>query len=630
MRQAQRMQTALKPRAAVYNLCMKRLAAAVLFAAIVSLFTSLTSAQARAVLDWRTPAEFTDYRSTPRYEETMAYVRRIVEAAPKQVRVEIFGKTPQGRDLVAAILSRDGEFDPARLHAQNRPIVLIQNAIHAGEMDGKDSCLALMRDIVITHAKAALLDRAVLVIIPIYNADGHERFGPYNRINQNGPEQMGWRTTSTNLNLNRDYMKADAPETRAFLKLWNKWLPDFFVDDHVTDGADFQYDVTLSIEYGPEVFPEQASWIKSTLLPGVIQTVNATGKHLAAPYIELADGTDPTKGIELFQNTPRYATGYTVLQNRPGMLVEMHMLKDYRTRVTGNYEALRAMIEIVNRDADKLLKMNRDADAAMIRSGKSAQAQQTFPLRLDASGATEPFPFKTYKYTRQPSEVSGSTWIQYTSEPMEITIPRQNELKPTLSISTTRAYIIPAEWTTVIDVVQAHGLKTLRTTRAWQREVDVYRCVTPQWQQRSFEGHHLLSWPKLGDQNRGCKLSREKTTFPAGSVVVPLDQRAAKVAIHLLEPEGPDSLMQWGFFDTIFEQKEYGEPRVLEKLAREMMAGDPKLKAEFEQKVASDKDFAANSYARLQWFFYRSPWNDTEQNRYPVARLTTLEGVPVQ
>jgi hypothetical protein len=395
------------------------------------------------------------------------------------------------------------------------------------------------------------------------------------------------------------------------------------------------------------VDPAQAAWIKDTLLPGVIRSVDATGSHLATDYIELIDPSDPSKGIALFQNTPRFSTGYTVLQNRPGMLVEMHMLKDYKTRVTGNYEALRAMLEIVNRDADKLVKLNRVADFVVVEKGKECASLSTeksppsfraegnsqacsVPLRLDVSGATEPFVFKTYKYTRQPSDVSGGTWIQYTNQPMDITVPRQNELKVTLAVAPPRAYIIPAEWTNIIDVVQAHGLRMLRTSKPWSSEVDVYRCTTPQWQQRSFEGHHLLSWPKLNDQNRGCKLSREKMSFAAGSVVVPLDQRAAKVAIHLLEPEAEDSLMQWGFFDTIFEQKEYGEPRVLEKLARDMMAHDPKLKAEFEQRLATDKDFAVNPYARLQWFFYRSPWNDVEQNRYPVVRLSTLEGVPVQ
>jgi hypothetical protein len=213
---------------------------------------------------------------------------------------------------------------------------------------------------------------------------------------------------------------------------------------------------------------------------------------------------------------------------------------------------------------------------------------------------------------------------------MEITVPRQNELKTTFQVAPPRAYIIPSQWKDVIEIVEAHGVRTQRTVKDWVGEVDVYRCNTPQWQQRSFEGHHLVSWAKASVEQPACRTLREKMMFPAGSVVVPLDQRAAQVAIHLLEPEAEDSLMQWGFFDTIFEQKEYGDPRVLEKLAREMMARDPKLKAQFEQRVAIDKDFAANAYARLQWFYFRSPWNDPELGRYPVGRVATLEGVPVQ
>src|SRR6266581_7896061 len=213
---------------------------------------------------WTTPAEASCYRTTPRYDETMAYVRRVAAAAPRQVKVQTFGNTGEGRDLVAVIASKAGVFDPTVLHAHNLPIVLIQNSIHAGEMDGKDSCLALLRDMVITKTRARLLDRAVVVVIPIYNADGHERFGPYNRISQNGPQEMGWRTQAVNLNLNRDYLKADAPETRAFLHLWNQWLPDFFVDDHVTDGADFQYDTTYALDTGPNVFPATAEWQRNT------------------------------------------------------------------------------------------------------------------------------------------------------------------------------------------------------------------------------------------------------------------------------------------------------------------------------------------------------------------------------
>jgi Zinc carboxypeptidase len=586
---------------------------------------------APANADWRTPAEISDYRTTPRYDETMAYVRRVAAAAPRQVKVSSFGKTGEGRDLIAVIVSRDGVFEPAALHRANRPIVLLQNAIHAGEMDGKDSCLTLLRDMVITKSQAKLLERAVVVIIPIYNADGHERFGPYNRINQNGPEEMGWRTQASNLNLNRDYMKAEAPETRAFLKLFQTWLPDFFVDDHVTDGADYQYDTTYAIDSGPDVDPVLARWIREQLKPYVEKAVSASG-HVIGEYVGVGEA-NPGRGLVVGQDAPRFSTGYMVLQNRPGLLVEMHMLKDYKTRVTGNYELLRALLELINRDADALVGMNREADAATIRAGQQYDAAAQFPLRLKATEASVPFHFLGYKRVVELSEVSGALWTRFTHQPEDIDIPMHNELQATLSITPPRAYIVPAQWTSVIDVLHAHGLKIERTAAPWSAEVETYRC-TAKWREQPYEGRHVLAGgsefaPGSGTSPLACENVREKMTFPAGSAVIPMDQRAAKVAIHWLEPQSPDSAVAWGFFDAIFEQKEYGEGYVLEQLAREMMAKDPKLKEEFEQKVATDKEFAGNARARLNFFFRRSPWWDARLGLYPVGRLSSLEGLPL-
>src|SRR2546425_4501749 len=287
-------------------------------ACVVALLSAApTQAQPRRAApsrDWRTPAETGDYRTTPRYAETMDYVRRLVAAAPRQLGLETFGRSGEGRDIVVAVLSKDGVFDPAVLHRAGRPIVLVQNAIHAGEMDGKDASLALLRDIVVTKERTALLDRAVLVVIPIYNVDGHERVSAYNRINQNGPEKTGWRTQARNLNLNRDYMKADAPETRAFLKLWNRWLPDLFVDTHVTDGADFQYDTTYGIDTGPDVVPALAEWKRAVLAPWLENTVGGAG-HVISPYINPQDDTGPAQGITIGQDIPRFSTGDLNLPN---------------------------------------------------------------------------------------------------------------------------------------------------------------------------------------------------------------------------------------------------------------------------------------------------------------------------
>jgi hypothetical protein len=563
---------------------------------------------------WSTPAETSCYRTTPRYAETMAYVQRIAAAAPKQVKLESFGTTGQGRALVSAIVSADGVFDPAAIHKANRPVIYIQNAIHAGEMDGKDASLALLRDLVVTKSQAALLGRAVLVVNIIYNADGHEYVSPYNRINQNGPEEMGWRTNARQLNLNRDYMKADAPETRAFLKYWNRWQPDFFVDDHVTDGADYQYDVTYFFDSVGTYAPIH-EWATNVFSPEFEKLVNASG-HVAGEYIDFA-GLTPDTGIPAQWSGPRFATGYVRIRNRPSLLIEMHMLKDYRTRVTGNYEALRAILKLVNRDADKILKMNREADANNIAMGRAHAAER--PLRMEPTGKSVPMEFKGYRWTTVKSDVSGGTWVQYSHDPITVTIPRQTELKTTVSAKIPAAYIIPAEWTPVIDVLKLHGVTMHVLKKVWTGEAEMYRCEPPKWHESPFEGRHEIEWP--GGVEKACKAEKQKTTFAAGSIVVPMDQRDAGVVFGWLEPQAQDSAMQWGFFDSIFEQKEYGEGYVLERLAREMASKDPQLQKEFEQKIGTDVEFSRSARARLNWWYQHSPWWDQRVGAYPIGKV---------
>ena len=240
--------------------------------------------------DWATPAEKSNFRKTPNYNETMAYLKRL-EAASPWIRVTSFGRSASGHELPLVIASKEQAFSPGAAAATGKAIVLIQNAIHAGEMDGKDSSLMLLREMAITKARAALLDHVILLVLPVYNVEGYERFGPYMRINQNGPEETGWRVNARNLNLNRDYMKADAPETRAFLKLFNDWLPDFFVDCHVTDGADYQYDVTYLLEDGPGVYSPLAAWLRESFQPRLEASVGRSG-HLIAPLVWPRDNND--------------------------------------------------------------------------------------------------------------------------------------------------------------------------------------------------------------------------------------------------------------------------------------------------------------------------------------------------
>ena len=586
------------------------------------------------VTDWRTPAEAENYRTTPDYPSTIEYLERLAAAHPDTIHIENFGRTGEGRDLKIVVASRDGDFDPEKIHASGRAVLLVQNSIHAGEMDGKDACLALLRDLVESEERAPLLKKVVLVFIPVYNIDGHERRSAYSRINQNGPELAGWRANATNLNLNRDYMKADAPETRAFLRMFHRWMPDFFVDNHVTDGSDFQYDVTFDIDTTPDVYPPTAKWIRASVTPELTRRVNASG-HLAFPStIFLNDDTDPSLGLAFRDDPPRFSTGLMVLENRPGLLVELHMLKDYKTRVTGNYEILRSLLEILNESSDALKALNREADRAAATIGTKGSLNEEFPLCLERSGETTRVEFLGREYTRFPSEISGAPAIRYGSKPWNTMVSVYSDAKVAVSVRPPAGYIIPPQWAQVIDVLVAHGVTLQRTTKEWTGGVERYRCSGMRWPSSPFEGRFPIL--RGGNVERAigefgtCSLFSETVTYPIGSVVVPLGQTLSKVAIHWLEPEAPDSALRWGFFAPIFEQKETGEAYLLEKLVPEELAKSPDLRAEFELRVRTDPRFAADPNARLAFFYDRSPWWRAQKiGEYPVGRLATLVGLPV-
>ena len=582
---------------------------------------------------WSTPTETTDYRTTPSYEETVGYLKRLQAAYPTKLRLERFGRSGEGRDLLVAIVSSDGVFDPEAARASGRVVLLVQNGIHAGEPDGKDACLALLRDLLRDPKRAYLLEHVILLIIPVYIVDGHERRSPYHRLNQNGPERPGWRANATNLNLNRDYMKVEAPETRHLLGLIGRWRPDFFVDDHVTDGADFQYDVTFVLDTTPDVFPPTADWIRSRVTPDLVGQVEAAG-HLAFPgAIFLRDDTDPSKGLAFHENPPRFSTGRMVLENRPGLLVEMHMLKEYRTRVTGNYELLRALLDVLHREHTTLVELNRAADEAAARLG-TTEAGAAFPLIVSSDGSTTPVRFRGRAFRREPSEVSGAVAVRYGSAPWETELPAEIGAKVVVSVPLPAGYIVSPAWSRVVEVLELQGVVVRRTTDEWTGEVERYLLTGMQRPDRPFEGRYPILRTSSVESAFGrfgrIARSRDVASFAAGSAVVLLDQRLSKVAVHWLEPEAPDSAFRWGFFDTIFEQKEGGEAYVGEPLAREAMARDPGLRAEFEQRLRADPAFATNPRARLAFFYDRSLWGLANRvGEYPVGRLLSAKGLPI-
>ena len=569
--------------------------------------------------EWRTHAELTDYRETPNYDDTVAYARRLAHASPA-IDYEGFGQSGESRELPLLIASETGVFTPETARAQQKAVVLIQACIHAGEPDGKDAGFALLRDIAITKSAAGILNNVVLLFIPIYNTDGHERASPYNRINQNGPTEMGWRSTSTYQNLNRDYMKADTPETRAWLRLWNQWQPDLFIDCHVTDGADYRCNITYHHEHHPGVDGAVVQWERDVFGGKVAPATEAAG-NVISWYLEFIDNRDLTLGTRDFNGSPRFSTGYIPARNRPGILIETHMLKDYRSRVMGTYDFLRAAITEVNRDPKRLRTLVREADERTVAAGNTFDPTRSYPLDFELTEDVTLFDLKAFQYETEHSEISDDLRVTYGREPLDLTVPMYQTFRVTKSVAPPLSYVVPVQWTNVIDVLKAHGLGMKTLALPTEIEVESYRFTNVVWPAGPFEGRHM---PRF-DVERTI----ETRVFPAGSAIVPLSQPAGRVILNLLEPEAPDSLVHWGFFSAIFEEKEYAEHYILEALAREMMAHDPALRREFEERLEADAELAASPAERLRFFYKRSPYWDPQMNLYPVGRIISVLDLPL-
>lgn len=563
--------------------------------------------------DWTTPAEQAKFETTPSYAETRAYLERLAAAAPGTIHLTRFGVSPEGRDLMLIVAAKDGEFTSKTARASGKEIVLVQSGIHAGEIEGKDAALMLLRDLRVGAKCADLLDRAILVWLPIFNVDGHENSHPHNRINQDGPRETGFRATAQNLNLNRDYMKADAPEMRDWLTMFDAWQPDLFLDIHTTDGADYRYDLTWYLEEWGPLHAAVKKWQSEAFKKSIFPDFEKRG-HLAAPYLDLIDHRDITKGIANFGSGPRFSTGYVALRNRAALLVETHMLKPYATRVHATYDLVAATLAHINRHPGELRKAAAQADADTIARARDASAR--LPIAFRTGETSEPFTLKGYAFKHEASAISGDTWVSYdSSKPETYEVPFFRNLVATESVRMPAAYLNPSGWPQIADKLRQHGIRLERIEPPLQLHVERYRLGAPRWDEKPFESRH---WLREFTQS----IETADADFAAGAIVVPLDQPGAIVAVNLLEPRASDSLLHWGSFDTIFEQKEYADARVAERLAREMLAKDPALKAEFEAKLAADAAFANSPALRLAFFYERSPWYARQNvGAYPVVRL---------
>lgn len=562
--------------------------------------------------DWITFYEKSGFRKTAPYAETRAYFQKLADFS-QFARLEQFGETPEGRALDLLIISRDKHFKPEPAKASGKPIVMIENCIHPGESEGKDASMMLARDLLVKNQYPEILDSVTLLIIPMLNPDGHERFGAYNRINQNGPDEMGWRVTATRLNLNRDFMKADTPEMRAWLKMFGQWDPHLFIDCHTTDGADFQYDIKYYIDTHDEFGGAISRWAREDFLPNFIPRTEALG-HILGPYCGLIDARHPEMGLRCGVWPPRLSNPYVTLRNRGGMLIETHSLKDYKTRVTATYDFLLCALQEVTDNAEKLVTAVAAEDARCQALGRKYDPAVKFPLAFKTTAQGDSMVYRGYIVKPKQGVISGTEYLTYQQIPKDVPTVTYNTVEPVKSVPVPRGYLVPRQWQEVLSILQLHEIQMFRLEQEVTGLFQVYRFEEPKWAATPYEGRHRVSFK--------TQMVEEKHTLPVGTVYVPVSQTHAKLLMHLLEPAAPDALIRWGFFNTIFEQKEYFEKYAMEPLAQKMAAENPALKAEFEKKLASDSAFATSPHRRLMFFYQRSPYWDPAKNRYPIFRAT--------
>ncbi len=554
-----------------------------------------------------TAAERSGWKTTGRYDEVMQLCAAFQKTYAPRVRCETFGTTPQGRPMLALIASADGTTTPALIRRRDRPVVLLQGGIHAGEIDGKDAGFWLLRDLFEGKAEPKALEKVTVVFVPVFNVDGHERFGPNHRPNQNGPAEMGWRVTAHNLNLNRDYAKADAPEMVAMLAFLRRYDPILYADLHVTDGAKFQHDVSVAIEPWA-AHSEALRPFGRALKTSVLQGLQAEGHKPIGFYPSFVREDDPSSGFVYGVPPPRLSHGYWPLRNRFAVLVETHSWKDYATRVRATYHTARLLLRGAASDGARWLKAAREADAK-----DKASAPGELILSWTQTKESQTIDFLGYAYERAPSDVSGQPWVRYDdAKPQVWRVPYFETLTPKLTAFAPAGYVVPRAWAPLVaERLQRHGLhfRALRAPIA-DAVVEAFRASEAQFRPEPYEGRQpvkvLGAW------------SEQARTLEAGALFVPTAQPSRALVVHLLEPTAPDSLMGWGFFNAVFEQKEYLEDYLTEAYARELLK-DPEVKKDFEKTLQRDGGVPAKE--RLQYFYRRHPSFDARLNEYPVVRV---------
>ena len=555
---------------------------------------------AQVKTDLKTPYEKGNSNQSTTYDECIAYYKNL-DTQFETISMKEMGLTDSGEPLHIITFSENKNFD----YTQNKAVILVNNGIHPGEPDGIDASMMLLRDLATSKIKVP--KNTIIVVIPVYNIGGSLNRNSFSRANQNGPEAYGFRGNARNFDLNRDFIKSDSKNSRSFQEIYHLVNPDMFIDNHVSNGADYQYTFTCIATQHQRLGGNLGTFYKEEMHPAIMQDLKKK-KIESVPYVNI-HGDKPDDGFAQFMDSPRYATGYTTLFNSLGSVPETHMLKPYKDRVHVTYEYMLSTINYVDANYLKI-------KALKTKNLENYKVGMNYPLQWEIDSSKVSYiDFKGFKGDYKPSDVSGKDRLYYDrKQPFTKKIPFYNDYKATKEVVIPSFYVVPKSQWPIIDLLKLNGIEMQSLANDTEIEVESYKIASYETSKSPYEGHY-------GHYNTVVVKSTEKVQFRKGDLMINTQQAGVKYLMETLEPEAVDSYFNWNFFDPILQQKEYFSAYVFEDLAKEILDKNPKLKAEFETKKQEDKAFAENGPWQLDWVYKHSPYYEKAHLQYPVYRI---------
>jgi hypothetical protein len=543
---------------------------------------------------------------TVTYDECIAFYKNLEKKYQNTKLIEA-GKTDVGLPLHLFVMTNDGDFDFASIRKKEKALVFVNNGIHAGEPCGVDACLSFSEDILSNKEYTDLLKHTVICIVPFYNIDGALNRGCCSRANQNGPKEHGFRGNARNLDLNRDFVKCDAQNTRSLIELIQLVKPHVFIDTHISNGADYSYNMTLIVSQHNKMHPLPGNFLTSTMVPAIYNEMKLKNNEMC-PYVNTIKET-PDSGLAGFIETPRFATGYTALYNILGFVTEAHMLKPYPIQVKATYDLLITLLSVSNRYAKEIINLKNRADEDI------ANTQKSFALNWVIDTARfDVFNFKGYEAGHKKSNISGLNRLYYDrNRSFTKPIKYYNYYQAIDYVEKPKGYLIPQAWTEVLDLLRMNHVNMSKIAHDTSILVTGYYIDNYKTTSKPYEGHYLHS-------NIETRKEPMLIQFHRGDYLILCNQPSNRFIIETLEPKAVDSYFSWNFFDSALQQKEWFSDYVYEESAEIILKENPELQIKLNAYV-KDKNLQNNHYEQLSWIFRNAPQYEKSAHRYPVFRI---------